>query len=564
MWLGDSSIVAKSPENNHNTRQHKMSKFNSKNEISTEFKIPPRAGLFWGAIARWFSMGVSVLLGLIVTPIIIRILGKELYGLWGLAASFVGFYGLFDFGLRSAISRFFGNAIGAKDIEQFNKVASTGKCLLSAVSLLIIVFALIIIEPAQSILRIPGQYAGQFRWLILLSATNITLSMMMAIYGAALEASEDFLVLSFIGLGSSIVRSISGIIIVLMGKGVVGLAVVSVITTIIERSVVLWRCRKRFPQLNAAFPGFDMKTMRDLFAFSFVAYMVSMAAVLRSQFDVMLVTRFGGLGQAGLYALSCTVFRYFSNAVLTVAGITWPRLNNLQGTGDKLRLQEFFNRASHITAACASLLTGLLVGLAPVLFRLWVGRGFEESATVMQILIGGYFLDLATNPGIGSLYATARHRYFAIQTTIEGVASFTLAALLGSIFGMKGVALGIVIPIILIKLTIQPWYVTRNLGIKLASYWFRVIGMASLAAVIIAAGLLPVEYCLARWGWLALPPVLLPTMVVPCVILWMFVLDVSDRLNVISRFRRLYEMVCLRNRFGVFSTLRSESKNAGK
>jgi O-antigen/teichoic acid export membrane protein len=539
-----------------------MNDFNSEDKISSEFKIPPRAGLFWGAIARWFSMGVSILLGLIVTPIIVRTLGKELYGLWGLAASFVGFYGLFDFGLRSAISRFLGNAIGAKDIKQFNKITSTGKCILSAVSLLIIVFALIIIEPAQSILRIPGQYAGQFRWLILLSATNITLSMMMAVYGAALQASEDFLVLGFIELCSSVVRSISGLIIILMGKGVVGLAIVSVITTSMERSAILWRCRKRFPQLNATFSGFDRTAARSLFAFSFVAYVVSIAAVLRSKFDVMLVTRFGGLGQAGLYALSCTVFRYFSNAVGTVAGITWPRLNNLQGTGDQLRLQEFFNRASHITAACASLLTGLLVGLAPVLFRLWIGRGFEESATVMQILVAGYFLDLATNPGIGSLYATARHRYFAVQTTIEGVASFALAAILGSKFGMKGVAIGIVIPITLIKLTIQPWYVTRNLGIKLSSYWFRVIGMATLATAALAAGLILLEYCFALWGWWALPPVLLAAMVIPFVILWMFVLDGSDRANLISRFRGLY-VVYMTNRRDSISVLQSENKGAG-
>jgi Membrane protein involved in the export of O-antigen and teichoic acid len=539
-----------------------MTKFNSDNTTNTKFIIPPRAGLLWGAIARWFSMGVSVLLGLIITPIIIRILGKELYGLWGLAASFVGFYGLFDFGLRSAISRFFGNAIGAKDINQFNRVASTGKCLLTAVSLLIIVFAVIIIRPAQSILRIPEQYSDQFRWLILLSATNITLSMMMAIYGAALEASEDFLVLSFIGLGSSVVRSIGGLTIVLMGKGVIGLAVVSVITTSIERSVVLWRCRKRFPQLNAAFSGFDMRTSRSLFAFSFVAYMVSIAAVLRSQFDVMLVTRFGGLGQAGFYALSCTVFRYFFNAVISVAGITWPRLNNLHGTKDRVRLQEFFQRASHITAACASLLTGLLVGLAPVLFRLWVGRGYEESATVLQILVAGYFLDLATNPGIGSLYATARHKYFAVQTTIEGIASFALAFILGAKYGMKGVALGIVIPITLIKVTIQPWYVTRNLGINLASYWFKVIGLPSLSAAIFASGLLPAEYCIARWGWWMLPVIILSAMVIPCMILWMFVLDRSDRDNLVSRFRHIYEVICLRNRFRVFSALQSESKDA--
>jgi O-antigen/teichoic acid export membrane protein len=237
-------------------------------------------------------------------------------------------------------------------------------------------------------------------------------------------------------------------------------------------------------------------------------------------------------------------------------------LNNLHGTKDRVKLQEFFQRASHITAACASLLTGLLVGLAPVLFRLWVGRGYEESATVLQILVAGYFLDLATNPGIGSLYATARHKYFAVQTTIEGIASFTLAFILGAKYGMKGVALGIVIPITLIKVTIQPWYVTRNLGIRLATYWFRVIGLTTLTAGVLTAGLLPIEYCITRWGWWTLPVIILSAMIIPCMILWMFVLDRSDRDNLVSRFGHIYEVICPRNRFRIFSTLQSESKDA--
>jgi len=234
-----------------------MKKFNPENEIGVELRIPPRTSLFWGAITQWFAMGVSILLGLIVTPIIIHTLGKELFGLWGLAASFLGFYGLFDFGLQSAISRFLGNALGAKDVRQFNRMASTGKCLLSGVSLLIIVFAVVIVEPAQSILRIPEQYVYQFRWLVLLAAVNITISIIMSIYGAALRASEDFVYLGCIQLCAHVVRSLGGLIIVLAGKGVVGLAVMSVVATGLEQSTIFLRCRKRFPQLNTAFSGFE-------------------------------------------------------------------------------------------------------------------------------------------------------------------------------------------------------------------------------------------------------------------------------------------------------------------
>jgi len=219
--------------------------------------VLPHASLFSAAAIRWVSMGVSVLLGLLVTPIIVARLGKESYGLWGLAASFLGFYGVFDLGLASA----------TKGLE-------------------------------------------------------------------------------------------------------------------------LLHCRRRLPQMKVRFMDFDVAIARKLLGFGAAAYLVILAEIVRSKLDIMIVTR-----------------------------------------------------------------------------------------------VGGYFLDFATNPGIGSLYATAHHRYFAGQTMAEALASFTLAFLLGREYGMVGVAVGIVIPILVVKLTIQPWYVTRILSIPLRGYWLRSIGMPALCAI---------------------------------------------------------------------------------
>lgn len=523
--------------------------------------MPPRVSLVWAVMSRWVSMGISILLGLFITPIIIKTLGNELYGLWGLAASFVGFYGLFDFGISSAVARFLGNAIGAKDIKQFNRVISTGKCLLTIASLLVIIFAIVIMVPAQSLLRIPEQYTTQFRLLIMLSAASMAVTISMSIYGGALLASEDFVLFSWVNIATAIARSIGGLAIVLAGKGVVGLAVINVIVSVLGQFIIFLRCKMRFPQLKASFSIFDAVMAKALLGFSAATFVVMIAAVIRSKLDVMLVTRFGGLGQAGLYAVAVTVFTYVSAAIGAVFGVTWPRLNKLQGTGNLVELQKFFRRASHITAASASLFSGLVIGLAPLLIRLWLGHGYEESATVLRILIAGYFLDFATNPGIGSLYATAHHRYFAAQTTIEGIASFTLAAILGIKFGMKGVALGIVIPITLIKLTVQPWYVTRNLSIGLQEYWFRVIAMGTLATTALSVGLSTVNYGITRWEWWAASPFFIVAMLIPVVILWQLLLDRTDRAYILSLIQQTINKV--KNNVVVFSTLQSEKKDAG-
>jgi O-antigen/teichoic acid export membrane protein len=531
-----------------------MNKLNCDNSPSTEFKIAPATSLFWGAMSRWASLGVSVLLGLLITPLIIKTLGKDLYGLWGVVASFSGFYGLFDFGLSSAASRFFGTAIGAKDIAQFNRVASTGSTLLRAAALLVVLFALAIVVPAQSLLHIPDHYTTQFRWLVVLSATSVAISMMMAIYGGALLASEDFVTLSCIRIFAVIFRSVGGLGAVLAGKGVIGLVVVNVLMTVLEQCTIFLRFRKRFPQVKSGFYGFDTATARSLVGFGVATYVAMIAEIVRSKFDVMLVTRFGGLGQAGLYAVAITAFGYLFGAIAAVFSVTWPRLNKLHGTGIRSEFDAFFMRASHLTAACASLMAGLFIGFAPLLIRLWLGRGYEQSATVLQILVGGYFLDFATNPGIGSLYATGRQRYFATQSAVEAAASFVCAYMLGAKFGMKGVAWGIVIPIILIKLTAQPWCVSRNLSISFSNYWFRTVAAATLAMLLLAGGGALITDCLTQGGGWLMPLFAVAAIAIAAVVLWRFVLDAEDRVCVIDIKRRsLSKVARFSGKIGIFS-----------
>ena len=525
-----------------------------------EFKTPPKASLFWGAMSQWFSIGISVILGFLVNRIFVHALGNEAYGLWGLAASFVGFYGLFDFGLGNAVGRFLGNAIGSKDLKQFNRVISTGNCLYFIIAFLIIVAALAIMVPAQSILRIPEQYTTQFRILVILSAGGMAFTTITSVYSSAVMASEGFFFLSLTQIVTVIVRSIGGLMAVLSGFGVVGLAATQVFITALQRPVIYAGCKKRLPQMKVSISAFDKATAKSMFGFGAVTFIAMVSEVVRSRLDVMLVTRFGGLSDAGLYAMASLAYGYVCRAISAVIGVTTPRLNKLYGAGNMDDLRGFFLRASHITAAATVLVFGTIVGLAPVLIRLWLGPGYEKCAIVLRILTAGYFLDFATNPGIGSMYATAKLRYFAGQTIVEAVTSFSLAVILGAKYGMVGVALGIVTPLTLIKMTAQPWYVTRNLGIRWVSYWFRVIAMPILAIITLVAGLSTIEYYNNLWGWWVTPLVLIFVEAASCAILWKFVLDKSDREHILSRIRvRMSGFSAITVKMGAFSKSQSRA-----
>ena len=60
-----------------------------------------------GAILSYFSMGVSFLITLLYTPVMLRLLGQSDYGLFSLSTSIVSNLGLLSFGFGTAYVRFF-------------------------------------------------------------------------------------------------------------------------------------------------------------------------------------------------------------------------------------------------------------------------------------------------------------------------------------------------------------------------------------------------------------------------------------------------------------------------
>ena len=100
--------------------------------------------LVTGSILGTVSFVLRIGISLYMTPFMIRSFGGELYGLWMLVASFTGFYGLFDFGLATAVKRFLSRALGQKDYEEANKVFNASLIVFFGIGVFSLIFTLII------------------------------------------------------------------------------------------------------------------------------------------------------------------------------------------------------------------------------------------------------------------------------------------------------------------------------------------------------------------------------------------------------------------------------------
>lgn len=73
----------------------------------------------WGAILSYVNIIATIVVGLVYTPIMLRLLGQSEYGLYSLMGSLVGYLSVLDMGLGNTIVRYTAKnrADGTAEIE---------------------------------------------------------------------------------------------------------------------------------------------------------------------------------------------------------------------------------------------------------------------------------------------------------------------------------------------------------------------------------------------------------------------------------------------------------------
>src|ERR1700720_1996762 len=75
--------------------------------------------------SSWAGLAVNVAVGFFLSPFILHRLGDDAFGLWVLIFSLTGYYGLFDFGIRSSLIRYVSKYTATKDYDRLNQVLNT-------------------------------------------------------------------------------------------------------------------------------------------------------------------------------------------------------------------------------------------------------------------------------------------------------------------------------------------------------------------------------------------------------------------------------------------------------
>jgi O-antigen/teichoic acid export membrane protein len=221
-------------------------------------------------------------------------------------------------------------------------------------------------------------------------------------------------------------------------------------------------------------------TTRRLLGFSWPLLVLDIAGMLQSKTDEIVVGIMLSLGAVTPYSLGRRLSAIPRMLAEQFAILLLPMASELEARAERERLRALYLGGVRLSLGIAMPLTGCLAILAVPILDVWVGPGYESSASIVVILLVATAIDLSLWPAGFVLQGIDRHRWLAPISLASGLANLVLSLALARPYGIVGVAIGTLIPTTIEAVLLLTPFTLRALSIGAS----RFLGEALLPALL--------------------------------------------------------------------------------
>ncbi|NQV24575.1 MAG: polysaccharide biosynthesis protein [Rhodopirellula sp.] len=426
-------------------------------------------------MACWGNHLVGILIGLFLMPYVLTTVGDEQYGLWLFICSFAGYSGLLNLGFGDTVSRFVAHHHAKNEITRINQVVSVVGAIYLAMTIFIIGLAGLLAWLAPSLYDWGDASITEIRWVIVLLGANVAIGMLGSVFGGVIIGLQRIDIERGFQTLSGLARLGMTVLLLQTEYALVTLAVIFLLTTLIENVGYLTVVFRQMPNLRIGRRFLNRETFHECFGFSMFALLENLAGKLIDATDTIVIGIMLGTRYIIPYFVAHRLMTFIVQPLQLIGGILMPRGAELGANDHDNSLRVLVQKGLGISF----LLTGgFFIGawfFGGIVLETWVGRSYEHSHSILLILLGAQVIATPLHVLRGVLFGMGHIKVPAILYAIEAVANLVLTLILLKPLGLIGVALGTAIPVILVELCILLPYALSILHFRKTHFFQGVV-----------------------------------------------------------------------------------------
>jgi len=427
----------------------------------------------------------------ILVPLFLRHWSATLYGEYLALFAAVSYLSSLDVGVQQASVNRLTQAYAKGDLNQYRTVQHTATAfyIALATTITVIMMALAWLLPLPNWIGLKQTDPSTARIVIMLLATYVMWSLPVRLVTATYQSTGNLARTQWIGNLQQIIIVIFSAAVLTLGKGMLSIACLQVLTIGIIASFVLFDLRRRSPALFPGIADARVSALKDLARPSLLFALLLIGNLIAFQGSTLIVSAvMGGLAVAVL-SISKAMIDLIRQVLYSITLALCPDLARLEALGKYDELRKIHRLTLAATAAITLALAASVWYAGPQIITVWTRGRIEPDVILLRLflILLVFQTPWAASSTIGT--ATNRHNTQAIGYFFAALIGVGLIAALVHRLGIWAVPVGLSLGEAIccyhfvIKATCQ--MIGESYATFALRFWF---GFAVVSAAVLTAG----------------------------------------------------------------------------
>ncbi len=452
--------------------------------------MPKVSQLKAGIILSYLSMALSIIIGIVYTPVMLRLLGQNEYGLYNTVASTISMLSVLSLGFNSGYVRYFAKYKKENNEQAIAKLNGLFLIVFTVIGIIAFVCGLFMTCNLRLIFD-DGLTTSEYQTagvLMVLLTINLSVSFPMSVFSNIISANERFIFLKVLGLLKMVGGPLITLPLLLAGYASIAMVSVTVSLSLVVDIIYLIYVRKVLKQ-RFIFRDFEKGLFKEIFIYTSFIALNLIVDQINTNIDKFLLGRYRGTVAVSVYSIGFALYSYYTSFSTAISGVFTPRIHRMVNETkenpamQREELTELFVKVGRMQFLVLGLIGSGLVFFGKQFIGFWAGEGYEESYYVLLLLTLPASIALIQNTGIAIQRAQNKHYFRSIVYAVMAILNLLLSIYLCQRYGAVGSALGTAISYIVANGLIMNIYYHKECNINILFFW-KQIGRLSLGMLL--------------------------------------------------------------------------------
>ncbi|GAA4278952.1 lipopolysaccharide biosynthesis protein [Aquimarina mytili] len=442
-----------------------------------------------GAVLNYTTIILINIVGLVLTPFILKSLGKDEYGIYITIGALIGTISLLDFGLNNTIVRFVAKYRAEKDRKGEENFLATTMLIYLVISVLVLIVGITFYFYIDSYFtKLNAQEIQLAKILFIILIANLAFRLPGGAFTAICSGYEQFVFPKTLNIVRYVLRSLTVVCILLLGGRAMALVIIDTVFNVFVVAITGYYVFKKL-KVRFKLHSFNKGFIKEILEYSVWIFVFALVGVFQWKVGHWVLGRISAPAVLSIYGIGITLGTYYGAFSTAISSVFLPKATQMSvgnATGEQLTdMMIKIGRLSFIVLMY--ILTAFTLFGRQFVF-LWVGgelgdQGSYESWLIALAIMVAYTLPLVQGFGNSILEAKNKLAFKATLYLAFLILGTILGAFLAKSYGAVGMMLGSVAGWIIVQ-NVMNFYYHKVIHLNILRF-FKELGNKTIITVII-------------------------------------------------------------------------------